>query len=71
MQDGQVVQEWVMRINAALRMNPQRPRSLLVIVNPYGGARKALQIWETVGAPTFNRAGVQTRPMSPSEELAA
>ena len=56
-QDADVVQEWSAHIRAALRLQVHRPKNLLVIINPFGGARKALQIWETTVMPVFDLAG--------------
>ena len=52
-----MVQEWAMRINVVLRTESQRPTSLLVILNPYGGARKARKIWRKKAQPVFLLAG--------------
>ena len=37
-----------------------RPRRLLVFVNPFGGSRRAGQIWETVVRPVFDKAGIRS-----------
>jgi hypothetical protein len=57
-QNAELVQEWAVRIDAALRMQPQRPSMLLVVVNPFGGARRARRVWHRVAHPIFNSAGV-------------
>ena len=56
-QDAETVQEWAMRINMILRTESQRPTNLLVILNPYGGARKARKIWRKKAQPVFLLAG--------------
>ncbi|CAI7868707.1 unnamed protein product, partial [Closterium sp. NIES-54] len=52
-----VCQQWSDRILSLLRADPERPRSLLVFVNPIGGRKKGLKTWEAV-RPVFDRAGV-------------
>ena len=50
--------EWALRINGAvMRHAPQRPGALLVLVNPFGGARRARQTWRRTGEPIFEAAG--------------
>ncbi len=56
-QNAELVQEWVIRINMALRTLSLRPSSLLVIVNPFGGARRARKVWRRVAHPIFHSAG--------------
>ena len=58
MQSAELVQEWAARINMIIRTETQRPTNLLVIVNPFGGARKAGQIWRKKAQPVFLLAGV-------------
>lgn len=36
----------------------QRPKRLLLFVNPYGGKKKALKLFENFGKPLFSIAGV-------------
>lgn len=36
----------------------QRPKRLLLFVNPYGGRRRAMKIYEKYGKPLFTIAGV-------------
>lgn len=50
-----------MRINMVIRTETQRPTNLLVIINPFGGARKARKIWRKKAEPVFLLAG---RPQS-------
>ena len=56
-QNAELVQEWAMRINMILRTESQRPTNLLVIINPFGGARKARKIWRKKAQPIFLLAG--------------
>ena len=58
MQSAELVQEWAMRINMIIRTETQRPTNLLVIINPFGGARKACKIWRKKAQPVFLLAGV-------------
>ena len=39
--------------------SPQRPRRLLVFVNPFAGARRGKKIWDTVVRPVFDKAGIK------------
>lgn len=63
-QDSGVVADWVARIGQAIKVSSHRPQNLLVLVNPYGGARRALKIWERIAKPVFDRAGVIHASMS-------
>lgn len=50
------------------------PRRVTVIINPYGGTRKAPQVFQNHVRPMFERAGVQfnvigTRPRTRSIEI--
>jgi hypothetical protein len=38
-----------------------RPRKLLLFVNPFGGKKKGLQIWEKRVQPLLNIADVETK----------
>lgn len=55
-----VLREWLQRINAAIAQQPRRPRRLLVFCNPFGGSRRARQIWESVVRPVFDKAGIKS-----------
>lgn len=57
LQNAELVQDWAVRINMALRSLSQRPSTLLVVVNPFGGARKARKVWRRVANPIFESAG--------------
>ncbi|DBA70237.1 TPA: hypothetical protein ACH3X2_012144 [Trebouxia sp. C0005] len=54
-----VVEEWAMRINSAIWQSSHRPRDLLVLLNPFGGTRKAKEVWRDIAMPVFNLAGVR------------
>jgi len=56
-QSAEVAVEWAARINNALRQATQRPRALLVFVNPFGGARRARRTWQRVAEPVLAAAG--------------
>lgn len=49
-----------MRINAAIRQSSHRPHTLLVLLNPFGGTRKARETWRDVAMPVFTLAGTLT-----------
>ncbi|GAQ89220.1 Ceramide kinase [Klebsormidium nitens] len=54
----EVCNAWVTKIQAALSADVKRPKSLLVLVNPFGGKRQAVQTWERI-APLFALAGAK------------
>ncbi|GAB4813613.1 hypothetical protein N2152v2_000659 [Parachlorella kessleri] len=53
----ELVLQWSQTINAAVAQQPRRPRHLLVIVNPYGGAKQARALYQSVVQPVFGKAG--------------
>lgn len=53
-----MVREWAAKIEAALKADPNRPSALLAIANPYGGARKAIKVWQETAAPILSQAGL-------------
>lgn len=53
------VKEWVAQVNIAVSAVPDRPKSLLVFVNPYSGAKKGKQIWDSETLPIFEKARVK------------
>ena len=57
MQSSELVQEWAFRINEAIWQSGDRPHSLLVLLNPFGGTRKAKEVWRDIAAPVFELAG--------------
>lgn len=56
-QNAELVHEWALKIGEAIRMQPQRPSTLLVLINPFGGARRARAVWRRTASPIFNSAG--------------
>ncbi|XP_047255265.1 ceramide kinase isoform X1 [Capsicum annuum] len=58
--DSQTCQMWVNRINDLLKMDAERPKNLLVLVNPKSGKGLGCKVWETV-ALTFSQAKVKTK----------
>ncbi|XP_059316877.1 ceramide kinase isoform X3 [Lycium ferocissimum] len=58
--DSQTCQMWVNRINDLLDMDAERPKSLLVFINPKSGKGLGCKVWDTV-APTFSQAKVKTK----------
>ena len=57
MQSAETVRDWTAALNTAIRQGTYRPRKLLVFLNPYGGAKRARQVWQTVVTPIFDLAG--------------
>jgi len=57
LQSAETVRDWTAALNTAIRQGSYRPRKLLVFLNPYGGAKRARQVWQTVVAPIFDLAG--------------
>ena len=58
LQSAEVAAEWALRINGAvMRHASQRPGALLVLVNPFGGARRARRTWRRTAEPIFEAAG--------------
>lgn len=55
----EVVLAWHHALWALLRGLPQRPRRLLVIINPVGGRKRAHHIYARKVAPLFRRAAIQ------------
>lgn len=55
-----LLDEWLQRISAAVAQQARRPRRLLVFLNPFGGSRRARQIWENVVRPVFDKAGIKS-----------
>ncbi|KAI3508162.1 hypothetical protein L1887_23166 [Cichorium endivia] len=59
-EDKQTCEMWVNQIQTFLGMETDRPKSLLVFVNPWSGKRKGCRIWKNV-APLFSQAKVKTK----------
>lgn len=49
-------EQWITVINEQLSLLTNRPKSLLVYINPYGGKRRGKRIYEQKVAPLFRRA---------------
>ncbi|KDP22456.1 hypothetical protein JCGZ_26287 [Jatropha curcas] len=58
--DSETCQMWVNQINSSLKIEVERPKNLLVFINPRSGKTNGCRTWETV-APVFSRAGVETK----------
>ncbi|XP_010320730.1 ceramide kinase isoform X2 [Solanum lycopersicum] len=58
--DSQTCQMWVNQINDLLNRDAERPKNLLVFVNPKSGKGLGCKVWETV-APTFSQAKVKMK----------
>ncbi|XP_052094845.1 ceramide kinase-like [Mytilus californianus] len=60
-QDSHLCSQWVRNINDALD-NPvfNRPKHLLVFVNPYGGKQQGPSLYKEKVAPLFEMAGIKT-----------
>ncbi|KAF5300184.1 hypothetical protein FQA39_LY11218 [Lamprigera yunnana] len=56
--DSLQVSSWVKTIQNHLLNFYRRPKKLLLFVNPYGGKRQAMQVYEKYGKPLFNIAGI-------------
>lgn len=57
--DSIQVASWVKTLENHLNTFTQRPKKLLLFVNPFGGKKKALKIFEKHGKKLFNIAGVE------------
>ncbi|XP_037551991.1 ceramide kinase [Nematolebias whitei] len=53
-------EQWVRATNELLSLLTDRPKSLLVYINPYGGKQRGERIYEQKVAPVFRRAGIFT-----------
>uniref|UniRef100_A0A671R243 Ceramide kinase-like n=1 Tax=Sinocyclocheilus anshuiensis TaxID=1608454 RepID=A0A671R243_9TELE len=51
---------WVQTIREQLALLTNRPKNLLVYINPYGGKQRGKQIYDHKVAPIFSRASVST-----------
>uniref|UniRef100_A0A8D3BB47 Ceramide kinase n=1 Tax=Scophthalmus maximus TaxID=52904 RepID=A0A8D3BB47_SCOMX len=49
-------EQWIRVINEQLSLLTNRPKSLLVYINPFGGKRRGKRIYEQEVAPLFRRA---------------
>ncbi len=55
-QNAELVSQWAADISEAVRLASNRPQSLLVFVNPFGGAKKAGKVWQEA-SPVFQLTG--------------
>ncbi|KAG7215956.1 hypothetical protein INR49_031552, partial [Caranx melampygus] len=58
--DQVLCEQWIQVINEQLSLLTNRPKSLLVYINPYGGKRRGKRIYEQKVAPLFRRASIST-----------
>ncbi|XP_031638718.1 ceramide kinase [Contarinia nasturtii] len=56
--DIQVCQLWIQTLQRQISEQVARPRRLLLFVNPYGGKKRALQIYDGIVKPIFQLAGI-------------
>ncbi|XP_053270863.1 ceramide kinase [Pleuronectes platessa] len=54
--DLTLCEQWIQVINEQLSLLTNRPRSLLVYINPFGGKQRGTRIYEQKVAPLFRRA---------------
>uniref|UniRef100_A0A3B5B411 Ceramide kinase-like n=1 Tax=Stegastes partitus TaxID=144197 RepID=A0A3B5B411_9TELE len=54
----ELCEQWIRVTNEQLSLLTDRPKSLLVYINPYGGKRRGKRIYEQKVAPVFRRAGI-------------
>ncbi|XP_033220098.1 ceramide kinase isoform X2 [Belonocnema kinseyi] len=59
--DPRQIASWVKTIRNCLNGFTHRPRKVLVFVNPYGGKKKGLIIWEKKVQPLMVIAGIETK----------
>lgn len=57
LQHGEGAADWSAALRASMRKLTDRPRSLLVFLNPFGGARQAQAVWDKVACPIMLLAG--------------
>ena len=56
-QDEDLAKQWAADINEAVSAISCRPKTLLVIVNPWGGNGRADRAWTRHAYPIFSQAG--------------
>lgn len=56
--DSRIVAKWVSTLRDILSMSQSRPRHILMFVNPYGGKRIAMDIYNKVAKPLLQLAGI-------------
>ncbi|XP_046895608.1 ceramide kinase family protein [Hypomesus transpacificus] len=53
--------QWMTNLRSALKTHsPSRPHRLLVFINPFGGKKRARQIYHSLVAPLFELAGISS-----------
>ena len=57
--DREPVEQCMAEIQRHIRGLTERPKSLLVLINPYGGAKKAALVYEREVRPVFDKAGIK------------
>ncbi|XP_035676887.1 ceramide kinase-like [Branchiostoma floridae] len=57
--DPTVCREWIDRLQERLNQEYLRPRRLLVFVNPFGGKKRGVQIYQQKVAPLFDLARIK------------
>ncbi|XP_018602573.1 ceramide kinase-like isoform X1 [Scleropages formosus] len=58
--DGALCHQWVQTIKEQLLLLTNRPKHLLVYINPFGGKQQGKRIYEQKVAPLFSRASIST-----------
>jgi hypothetical protein len=59
-QAEEVVKAWSTDVQEAIEdSSQQRPRTLLVLLNPYGGSGRARGVWEREAFPLLAQAGAR------------
>jgi hypothetical protein len=57
LQHGEGAADWTAAVQSSIRKSADRPRSLLVFLNPFGGSRQAQAVWDKVARPIMLLAG--------------
>uniref|UniRef100_A0A7S3QT80 DAGKc domain-containing protein n=1 Tax=Dunaliella tertiolecta TaxID=3047 RepID=A0A7S3QT80_DUNTE len=52
-------EDWIAIINASLQMCHDRPKNLLVLINPFSGAKRSRVVWEQKARPVFEKAHIK------------
>ncbi|KAG2498761.1 hypothetical protein HYH03_003500 [Edaphochlamys debaryana] len=60
--------EWAAAINARVQLIRDRPRNLLVFVNPFSGARRARSVWERDVEPVFQKARIKSNVVDTTKQ---
>lgn len=59
-----LIESWKQGIDEALaKVSEHRPKVLLVLINPFGGKKKASSVYDEVVSPVFSRAGIKASPL--------